>query len=66
MGVIVAIGIAARRGRLPRTPFKVKPLAQHAVAKRWFDQTVTEHESVGLAWASDLGFGSGATAKKPD
>ena len=34
----------------------VPALAQHAGAKRWLEQTLTEDESVGLAWASVLGF----------
>lgn len=34
----------------------VPALQQHAAARRWFEQTLTEDESVGLAWASVLGF----------
>ncbi|HXG86721.1 MAG TPA: TA system VapC family ribonuclease toxin [Vicinamibacterales bacterium] len=34
----------------------VPALEQHAAAKRWFEQTLTDDESVGLAWVSVLGF----------
>lgn len=34
----------------------VPALEQHAAARRWLEQTLTEEESVGLAWASVLGF----------
>lgn len=34
----------------------VPALPQHPVARRWFEQTLTEDESVGLAWTSVLGF----------
>ena len=34
----------------------VPALEQHAAAKRWLEQTLTEEESVGLAWVSVLGF----------
>jgi uncharacterized protein len=34
----------------------VPALPQHAAARRWLEQTLTEDESVGLAWASVLGF----------
>lgn len=34
----------------------VPALEQHAAARRWFEQTVSEDESVGLAWVSVLGF----------
>jgi toxin-antitoxin system PIN domain toxin len=34
----------------------VSALPQHAAAKRWFEQTLGEDESVGLAWISVLGF----------
>ena len=34
----------------------VPSLQQHAAARRWFEQTLTEDEAVGLAWPSVLGF----------
>jgi toxin-antitoxin system PIN domain toxin len=34
----------------------VPALPQHAAAKRWLEQTLTEDEAVGLAWTSVLGF----------
>ena len=34
----------------------VPALAHHAAARRWLEQTLTEDEAVGLAWASVLGF----------
>jgi toxin-antitoxin system PIN domain toxin len=34
----------------------VPSLEQHAAARRWFEQTLTEDEAVGLAWSSVLGF----------
>jgi toxin-antitoxin system PIN domain toxin len=34
----------------------VPALAQHAPARRWLEQSLSEDEAVGLAWASVLGF----------
>jgi toxin-antitoxin system PIN domain toxin len=34
----------------------VPALEQHAAARRWFEQTVSQDEAVGLAWVSVLGF----------
>jgi toxin-antitoxin system PIN domain toxin len=34
----------------------VSALPQHAGARRWFERTLTEDESVGLGWVSVLGF----------
>jgi toxin-antitoxin system PIN domain toxin len=34
----------------------VPSLAQHAAAKRWFEATLADDDSVGLAWVSVLGF----------
>jgi toxin-antitoxin system PIN domain toxin len=34
----------------------VPALPQHAPARLWFERTLTEDESVGLAWVSVLGF----------
>jgi uncharacterized protein len=34
----------------------VQALAQHAPARRWLEQSLSEDEAVGLAWASVLGF----------
>jgi uncharacterized protein len=34
----------------------VPALPQHAAARLWFEQTLTQDESVGLAWVSVLGF----------
>jgi toxin-antitoxin system PIN domain toxin len=34
----------------------VPALPQHPPARRWFERTLTEDESVGLAWVSVLGF----------
>jgi uncharacterized protein len=34
----------------------VPALGQHAAARRWFEQTLTEDEAVGLTWPSVLGF----------
>lgn len=34
----------------------VPALEQHAAARRWFEHTLAEDESVGLAWVSVLGF----------
>jgi uncharacterized protein len=34
----------------------VPALAQHAAARRWLEQSLSEDEAVGLAWASVLGF----------
>ena len=34
----------------------VPALEQHAAARRWLEQTLTEDEAVGLAWSSVLGF----------
>ena len=34
----------------------VQALPQHAPARRWFEQALSEDEAVGLAWVSVLGF----------
>jgi toxin-antitoxin system PIN domain toxin len=34
----------------------VQALPQHDAARRWLERTLTEDESVGLAWVSVLGF----------
>jgi uncharacterized protein len=34
----------------------VPALAQHAAAKRWLEQSLSEDEAVGLAWTTVLGF----------
>lgn len=34
----------------------VPALEQHAAARRWFEQSVSQDEAVGLAWVSVLGF----------
>ncbi len=34
----------------------VPALEQHAAARRWFEETVSQDEAVGLAWVSVLGF----------
>jgi uncharacterized protein len=34
----------------------VPALADHAAARRWLEQTLTDDEAVGLAWATVLGF----------
>jgi toxin-antitoxin system PIN domain toxin len=34
----------------------VAGLPQHPAARRWFEQTLTEDEAVGLSWHSVLGF----------
>ena len=34
----------------------VPALEQHAAARRWFEQTISQDEVVGLAWVSVLGF----------
>jgi toxin-antitoxin system PIN domain toxin len=34
----------------------VPSLEQHAAARRWLEQTLSDDESVGLAWSSVLGF----------
>ncbi len=34
----------------------VPSLTQHAASRRWFEQTLTEEEAVGLAWHSVVGF----------
>jgi uncharacterized protein len=34
----------------------VPALTEHVPARRWLEQTLTEDEAVGLAWASVLGF----------
>ncbi len=34
----------------------VPALAQHAPARRWLEQSLSEDEAIGLAWASVLGF----------
>jgi uncharacterized protein len=34
----------------------VSSLDQHAAARRWFEQTISQDEAVGLAWVSVLGF----------
>jgi toxin-antitoxin system PIN domain toxin len=34
----------------------VPALEQHAPARRWFEQTISQDEAVGLAWVSVLGF----------
>ena len=34
----------------------VPALEEHAAAKRWFEETLSADESVGLAWVSVLGF----------
>ena len=34
----------------------VPALEQHAAARRWFEQIISQDEAVGLAWVSVLGF----------